>query len=183
MDISGEMVGVAGFAVNSMEGAACRLPRTRGRVVAIAMPITPGTLPPRPAKRQTPGPHPECDVPAAPLLIVAVVATVLAIAIYRRSRRVSPHQQAVRDVLDAADALEDRLRTARAELEAIAGEGGTGAIANALKEMLRQRLWLRDHGAGATPQQLLDVRAAIDDARKQIDDQLALIERARIPNV
>ena len=121
-------------------------------------------------------------MPAAPLLIVAVVAAALAIAIYRRSRRVSPHQQAVRDVLDAADALEDRLRTARAELEAIAGEGGTGAIADALKEMLRQRLWIRDYSAGATPQQLLDVRAALDAARTKIDDQLAMIERARIPH-
>ncbi len=121
-------------------------------------------------------------MPAVPLLIVAVVAAALAIAIYRRSRRVSPHQLAVRDVLDAADALEDRLRTARAELEAIAGEGGTGAIADALKEMLRQRLWLRDHSAKATPQQLLDVRAAIDAARAKIDYQLELIERARIPH-
>lgn len=121
-------------------------------------------------------------MPAAPLLIVAVVAAALAFLVYRRSRRLSPHQQAVRDVLDAADALEERLRTARAELEAVAGEGATGAIADALKEMLRQRLWLRDHGAGATAQQLLDVRAAIDAARAKIDRQLDLIERARIPH-
>lgn len=122
-------------------------------------------------------------MPAAPLLVVAVVAIALAIVVYRRSHRVTPHQQAVQDVLDAADALEDRLRTARAEIEAVAGEAGTGPIADALKEMLRQRLWLRDHSASATPQQLLEVRAAIDAARTKIDDQLALIERARIPHV
>ena len=95
----------------------------------------------------------------------------------------SPHQRAVRDVLDAADALEDRLRVARDEIEAVAGDAAENAVAEALREMLRQRLWLRDHGAGATPQQLADVRQAIDDARTRIDDQLARIEQARAPRV
>lgn len=112
------------------------------------------------------------------LLAAAVAATVVLVL---RSRRMSPHQRAVRDVLDAADALEDRLRTARAEIEAVAGDHGPNPVGDAMREMLRQRLWLRDHGGDATPEQLADVRAAIDAARGRIEQQLVAIEEARLP--
>ena len=117
----------------------------------------------------------------AVFVLAAVVALACLVVARKRSRRLSPHQRAVRDVLDAADALEDRLRTARAEIEAVAGETEADPVGEALREMLRQRLWLRDHGADATPQQLAGVREAIDDARSRIDDQLARIEEARAP--
>lgn len=117
----------------------------------------------------------------AVFVIAAVVAVACAVVLRMRARRLSPHQRAVRDVLDAADALEDRLRTARAEIEAVAGESGADPVGDALREMLRQRLWLRDHGAGASPEQLAVVRAAIDAARGRIEHQLARIEEARAP--
>ena len=120
---------------------------------------------------------------AAAFVLAAVVAVTCLVVVRRRARRLSPHQRAVRDVLDAADALEDRLRTARAEIEAVAGESPEDPVGNALREMLRQRLWLRDHGADATPQQLAGVREAIDAARSRIDHQLARIEEARAPRV
>lgn len=119
----------------------------------------------------------------AVLVIAAVVAVACIVVFKRRGRRMSPHQRAVRDVLDAADALEDRLRTARAEIEAVAGETREDPVGEALREMLRQRLWLRDHGADASPRQLADVREAIDAARSRIDHQLARIEEARAPRV
>lgn len=118
---------------------------------------------------------------AAVFVLAAVVAVACIVVVRRRSRRLSPHQRAVRDVLDAADALEDRLRTARAEIEAVAGESKEDPVGDALREMLRQRLWLRDHGADASPQQLAGVREAIDAARGRIEQQLALIEEARAP--
>lgn len=117
----------------------------------------------------------------AVFVLAAVVAVASIVLLRRRSRRLSPHQRAVRDVLDAADALEDRLRTARAEIEAVAGETHEHPVGEALREMLRQRLWLRDHGADASPRQLADVRQAIDAARLRIDHQLARIEEARAP--
>lgn len=118
----------------------------------------------------------------AALFATATVAALLFIVVLRhRARRMSPHQRAVRDVLDAADALEDRLRTARAEIEAVAGEASEDPVGEGLREMLRQRLWLRDHGADASPQQLAEVRHAIDAARSRIDHQLARIEEARAP--
>lgn len=117
----------------------------------------------------------------AVFVLAAVVAVASIVLLGRRARRLSPHQRAVRDVLDAADALEDRLRTARAEIEAVAGETHEDPVGEALREMLRQRLWLRDHGANASPGQLADVRRAIDAARLRIDHQLARIEEARAP--
>ena len=83
-------------------------------------------------------------------------------------------------VLDAADALEARLRVARAEIQAVAGDHHN-PVQEALQEMLRQRLWLQEHGTSATLQQLQAVRESIDHARQRIEQQLAHIKRARAP--
>ncbi|MBB1061116.1 hypothetical protein [Marilutibacter spongiae] len=111
------------------------------------------------------------------LLAAAVVLAYALLA--RRGRR----QRAVRDILDAADALEARLRTARDEIEAVAGTQGEDPVQDALKEMLRQRLWLRDHGEAASLAQLQEVRDGIEQARQRIDRQLDRIEEARAPTV
>lgn len=112
------------------------------------------------------------------LLLLAIVAVAAALALRRRP---NPHERAVREVLDAADALEARLRAARAEIEAIAGDRGEDPVGEAMREMLRQRLWLRDHGRDASLAQLAEVRSSIDAARGRIEQQLIRIERARAP--
>lgn len=115
------------------------------------------------------------------LVLVGLAAAVAAAVAFVRSRRPTRHQRALRQVLDAADALEDRLRVARAEIEAVVGERERDPVGDALREMLRQRLWLRDHGANASVEQLDRVRETIDEARGRIEDQLDQIERARAP--
>ena len=120
-----------------------------------------------------------CAVPNPLLLLLAIVGVAAALALWRR--RPNPHERAVREVLDAADALEARLRTARAEIEAIAGDRGEDPVGEAMREMLRQRLWLRDHGRDASLTQLTEVRSSIDAARSRIEQQLIRIERARAP--
>lgn len=120
-----------------------------------------------------------CAVPDSLLLLLVLVGIAAALALWRR--RPNPHERAVREVLDAADALEARLRTARAEIEAIAGDRGEDPVGEAMREMLRQRLWLRDHGRDASLTQLAEVRSSIDDARVRIEQQLTRIERARAP--
>jgi len=116
-----------------------------------------------------------------PVLIWIVVAagavTLLAMVVRQNAPR--RRARAVREVLDAADALEARLRTARAEIEAVAGEQGPDPVGDAMREMLRQRLWLRDHGREASLGQLAEVRASIDTARGRIEAQLAKIAQAR----
>lgn len=111
------------------------------------------------------------------LFLAAIAATSLLVVVRRKGRR----QKAFRGVLDAADALENRLRTAREEIEAIVGEDAQDPVRDALREMLRQRLWLRDFGTTASVAQLAVVRAEIDEARQRIEQQLSRIERARAP--
>jgi hypothetical protein len=112
------------------------------------------------------------------LLVVAVLAAFLGL-LSRRWRRGERHR-AMGRLLDAADGLEERLRTARVEIEAIAGSDDN-PVRDALQEMLRQRLWLQQHGGEASLAQLAAVRDSIDAARHRIDQQLLQIERARAP--
>jgi hypothetical protein len=114
------------------------------------------------------------------LLLLVVVAASLAATVLVR-RRGGRRQQAVGRLLDAADALEMRLRTARAELEAVTGD--ENPTREAMQEMLRQRLWLQQHGGEASLEQLDQVRQSLDDARGRIEQQLHLIQRARAPLV
>lgn len=109
---------------------------------------------------------------------LAAVAVVAAF-VFAMGRRGRGRDRAMRRLLDAADALEERLRTARQEIEAITGEDAHDPVRDALKEMLRQRLWLREHGRTATLAELDKVRVSIEDARSRIDHQLVQIERAR----
>lgn len=109
------------------------------------------------------------------LFVLALAAG--AIFLFRR-RGPAPRQRAVAELLDAADALEDRLREARAEIEAVAGDEAN-PVRDAMQEMLRQRLWLQQHGDRASLQQLDEVRASIDAARGRIEQMLAQVERAR----
>lgn len=117
---------------------------------------------------------------ALTLLLIAITAALATWIFTRRRTGQDRHRQAMAGVLDAADALESRLRTARSEIEAVTGEG-EDPVREAMQEMLRQRLWLQQHGAGASTGQLDAVRASIDRARVRIDQQLQRIERARAP--
>lgn len=113
---------------------------------------------------------------AAIALAVIFLALVLAWAYGRRD---NPRQLALTRLLDAADALEARLRTAKTEIEAITGDEDE-TVHTALQEMLRQRLWLQQHGSSASVQKLDEIRRSIEEARTRIDQQLVLVERARI---
>lgn len=118
--------------------------------------------------------------PVLALLAAAVAAVVF--ILFSRRRRVADRQRALAQVLDAADGLEARLRAARAEIEAIAGSQDNPVL-EPMQEMLRQRLWLQQHGDAASLEQLRSVREAIEAARRRIDQQLARIERARAPQL
>lgn len=113
------------------------------------------------------------------LILLCLAAVAVGLLAYLR-RGTTTRQRAVRELLDAADALEARLRTARAEIAAVTGET-EDPVRNAMREMLRQRMWLRDHGQEASLERLAEVRASIDAARARIDQQLSRIDRARTP--
>ncbi len=111
-------------------------------------------------------------------IILLLLALAAGAAFALRRRGPAPRQRAVAELLDAADALEARLRQARAEIEAIAGDDAN-PVREAMQEMLRQRLWLQQHGGQASLQQLAGVRASIDAARGRLEQMLAQLERAR----
>lgn len=114
------------------------------------------------------------------LLAALAIAGVIAFLLRRAPAK---RRRAMREVLDSADALEARLRAARAEIAAVVGDDIEDPVRDAMREMLRQRLWLRDHGKAASFEQLTEVRVTIDAARARIEQQLAQIERARAPLV
>ena len=115
--------------------------------------------------------------------LVSLLATALLIvAFIAWRRRAGRRQRALSQVVDAADAREERVRTARSEIEAVAGSDGN-PVREAMQEMLRQRLWLQQHGQDASLEQLGQVRDSIVAGRVKIDQQLLKIERARAPSV
>ncbi len=115
---------------------------------------------------------------ALPVLLVAAAIAALALVIVGR-RRTRRRQQAVARLLDAADVLETRLRAARAEIEAVTGDGSP--TRDAMQEMLRQRLWLQQHGSRASLAQIDEVRTSLEHARVRIEQQLQRIQQARAP--
>ena len=112
-----------------------------------------------------------------PLLFLALagVAAWLALRVRRGSRG---RQQAISQLLDAADALETRLRAARAEIEAVAGSD-QNPVRAAMQELLRQRLWLQDNAGSADLAQLDAVRRTLESARTSLEQQLQRVSQAR----
>ena len=108
----------------------------------------------------------------------AILAALAAAFAIMRQRRASRRRQALSRLLDAADGMEAQLRAARSEIEAIAGTA-ENPVREAMQEMLRQRLWVQQHGAHASLDQLDAVRRSIDAARGDLDRQLLQVERAR----
>ena len=118
---------------------------------------------------------------AAAMLLPALLLAVIAIVLWlgRRVRQRSQgRQRAIRELLDAADALEARLRTARGEIEAVAGDH-QNPVRGAMQEILRQRLWLQDNAASADLAQLDAVRRSLDSARASLEQQLQRVSQAR----
>ena len=112
-----------------------------------------------------------------PLLLVVLAATVLWLG-WRVRQRAGSRQRAIRDLLDAADALEARLRTARDEIEAIAGNH-ENPVRGAMQDLLRQRLWLQENAQTAELAQLEAVRRSLDSARTTLEQQLQRVSQAR----
>jgi hypothetical protein len=110
-------------------------------------------------------------------LIALLAGAGLLLALRALGRR-RQRQQAISQVLDAADTLELRLRAARSEIEAIAGDH-VNPVRAAMQDLLQQRLWLQDNAQHASLAQLDKVRQTLDSARQQLDQQLQRIAQTR----
>ncbi|MGO3128271.1 MAG: hypothetical protein ACTIJY_09385 [Luteimonas sp.] len=111
--------------------------------------------------------------PIPSLLLATLLSTAIVLAWWRhRARR---RHRAYARVLDAAENFEARLRIARAQI----GQNDGDPVRDALQEMLRQRLWLQQHGASAELAALEAMRESIEQAQARIDRQLAQLALVR----
>ena len=110
--------------------------------------------------------------PIPSLLLATLLSAAIVLAWRHRVRR---RQRAYARVLDAADTFEARLRVARAQI----GQNHGDPVREALQEMLRQRLWLQQHGSSAHIAALDAVRESIEQAQARLDRQLAQLALVR----
>ena len=115
-------------------------------------------------------------------IIFTVVALGALLLLWRLYGPASRRQRAIRELLDAADALETRLRATRDEVVAIAGDQ-QDPVRSAMQEILRQRLWLQEHVNDASVEHLQAVRDSLEAARTKLESQLHRVEQARIGGI
>lgn len=113
-----------------------------------------------------------------PVMFLFLAAAALFL-LWRLGRSSRGRQRAIRELLDAADALENRLRAAREEIEAIAGDQ-IDPVRGPMQEILRHRLWLQEHADDASLTHLQAVRDSLETARLKLEGQLRRIDAARL---
>jgi hypothetical protein len=119
------------------------------------------------------------SMPSPTLLVLLAGAALISLGVgLYTQRRARLRQRTIARVLDAADALERGLRAARSELETVTSDG-QDPVRGAMRELLRHRLWLQEHGQTASLDALEQLRASLDGARRRIDEQLGHVARAR----
>ncbi len=118
---------------------------------------------------------------ALPVIFTALTVSALAL-LWRLRGPASRRQRAMRELLDAADALETRLRAAREEIEAIAGDQ-QDPVRGAMQEILRQRLWLQEYAKDASLEHLQAVRDSLEAAKVKLEGQLKRVDQSRIRGI
>lgn len=137
------------------------------------------------------------------LLIAAVAATVLFATLYMRERNLNKRQQAIRALLDGADAVEAQLQACRERMQrlremlSILPEEMSARAHNALdadtkvqaalKDLLAHRLWIQQHAETASIEQFSTARDALTQSGltlsallRRLDEASGDLERAQI---
>jgi predicted nuclease with TOPRIM domain len=136
------------------------------------------------------------------LLIAAVAATVLFATLYMRERKLNRRQQAIRALLDGADAVEAQLQACRERMQrlremlSILPEEMSARADNALdadakvqaalKDLLAHRLWIQQHAETASIEQFSAARDALTQSGltlsallRRLDEASGDLERAQ----
>ena len=122
------------------------------------------------------------------LLIVAFAAAVILAFVGLRELRWHRRERTLRALLDGADALEVQLQECRVRMQRLRGmlailpeemsaEANSALSADtkvqaALKDLLAHRLWIQQHAADATQQQLDAARGAMAQSSATLSAQL-----------
>lgn len=87
-----------------------------------------------------------------------------------RNRRDRRRQSTLRATLDAADLLENEIRAARSALQAtdLGTASAEDALDTAMRDLLKQRLWLQSHAATASTEALDRVLDGLQTAIRQM---------------
>jgi len=111
--------------------------------------------------------------------------------VYKLSRR-DQREDALRSLLDGADALERELHDCRVRMQklqkllsqlpsdmtrpALAALDPEGQVKDALRDVLAHRLWIQQNGETASMQQLDEALAAISKSRDHLAEQLKRLD-------
>jgi hypothetical protein len=124
------------------------------------------------------------------LVVAALAAGVLLMALWVSERSQRRHDQAIRTLLDGADMLEGQLQECRERMqnlrdmlvilpEEMSARADSALAADtkvkaALKDLLAHRLWIKQHAAAASLEQLAAARDALLQSAQTL---AALLER------
>ncbi len=137
------------------------------------------------------------------LLIAAVAATVMFATLYMRERTLNRRQQAIRALLDGADAFEARLQACRERMQRLremlsilpeemsaradSALDADAKVQAALKDLLAHRLWIQQHAETASIDQFTAAREALNQSGltlsallRRLDEASSELERAQI---
>ena len=122
------------------------------------------------------------------LLLIALAGVAVLAAAWLRERGLRQRDNAIRALLDGADALEAQLQQCRQRMQSLkemlvalpeemSARANTALSADdkveaALKDLLAHRLWIQQNAASATPKQLEAARAALAQSGATLQAQL-----------
>jgi len=129
-----------------------------------------------------------------PILIVVLAVLAAALPYWWWRRRMQARQASLRRLLDLADAMESVLDRSQERMNALHGLvnrvpndiaavalsslESTPPIRDAKRDVLQHRLWIKQHGADASLEELNTACAALQRARDRLAQQLDELETA-----
>lgn len=128
------------------------------------------------------------------LIAALTLASLVVIGLLWRLLQLRRRQDHLRGIMDSADALERELQDCRERMqnmhrwvstlpstltsEALASLNLDPLVQKALRDLLQQRLWLRDHGNDAPLAQLKRKREDIERSRRTLAEHMRKLEEA-----
>ena len=122
------------------------------------------------------------------LVIVAVCLVLAVLGLWLRDRGARGRQNAIRALLDGADALESRLQQCRERMQhlrdmlvvlpeemsarADSALQADAKVQAALKDLLAHRLWIQQHAATASARELAQAQQALNQSGSTLQAQL-----------
>ena len=130
------------------------------------------------------------------LIIALTVAAVVVAGLVVRLVQMRRRHDCVRSIMDSADALERELYACRERMqtvqrwvstlpssitaEALASLNLDPLVQKALRDLLQQRLWLRDNADSASVERLREAGAVMERARGTLAENMAKLEAASV---